>query len=132
MTDKEQAKGMSRGTFTILTDSSGARVAPCKFSVTFKNVGKFGYCNNRSTCRNDGNQYTKAGPAKRDEDVNTSGYYRLGNGEVIFAPDGASVGDLIYQVSFTNSNATMGVEALTGVDEGDEDEDETLQCCANY
>jgi hypothetical protein len=30
------------------------------------------------------------------------------------------VGDLVYQATFTNSNATMGVEALAENDENDE------------
>ncbi|KAE8154310.1 hypothetical protein BDV25DRAFT_147933 [Aspergillus avenaceus] len=94
--------------------------APCRFGVSFKRFSKYKYCKKRANCKNDGNEYTKAGPAKREEDVDTSGYYRLGNGEVIFVPDGASVGDIVYQARFTNFNVTMGVETLS--EDGEDDD----------
>ncbi|OGM41835.1 hypothetical protein ABOM_009653 [Aspergillus bombycis] len=98
--------------------------APCQFKIGFKRFSKYKYCKKKPNCKNDGNEYTKKGPAKREEEVDTSGYYRLASGEIIFIPDGAKVGDLVYQATF--SNATIGVAGIDGVEsqsdeaEGDE------------
>ncbi|PLB43355.1 hypothetical protein P170DRAFT_481302 [Aspergillus steynii IBT 23096] len=92
----------------------------CQFTVSFKNFSKHKCCKKKPNCKNDGNQYTKAGLAKRQEDVDNSGYYRLSSGDIIFVSDGASVGDMVYQTIFTNSNATMGVDALADTHEDDD------------
>ncbi|KAB8264919.1 hypothetical protein BDV32DRAFT_116855 [Aspergillus pseudonomiae] len=95
--------------------------APCQFRIGFKRFSKYKYCKKKPDCKNDGNEYTKKGPAKREEEVDTGGYYRLASGDVIFVPDGAQVGDLVYQATF--SNATIGVADIDGVEgQGDEDE----------
>ncbi|PKY03800.1 hypothetical protein P168DRAFT_327839 [Aspergillus campestris IBT 28561] len=98
--------------------------APCKFSLSFKNFNKYGYCKKGGSCTNDGNEYTKAGPAKREEEVDASGYYRLGSGDVIYVPDGAAVGDLVYKAKFTNSNGTMIADVATPTDDDDEIDDD--------
>lgn len=106
------------------------RKAPCKFSVSFKQFSKHQYCRKGASCKNDNNEFTKSGPAKRDEEVDASGYYRLGSGEIIFAPDGAAVGDLVYQATFTNSNSnvTMSLESSTMTDDDDvDDEDDEFE-----
>ncbi|PLN84999.1 hypothetical protein BDW42DRAFT_161413 [Aspergillus taichungensis] len=102
------------------------RKAPCQFSVSFKQFSNQSYCRKGASCKNDNNEFTKSGPAKREEEVDASGYYRLGSGEIIFAPDGAAVGDVVYQATFTNSNATMSFEssAQGGDDDADDVDDE--------
>ncbi|KAB8074418.1 hypothetical protein BDV29DRAFT_190993 [Aspergillus leporis] len=98
-----------------------------QFSIAVKRFSKHKYCKKKPNCKNDEDEHTKAGPAKREDDVEPGGYYRLASGEVIFVPDGAQVGDLVYQATFTN--ITIGVADNEGVvdsvktaAENDEDE----------
>ncbi|KAG9630838.1 hypothetical protein KCU64_g16900, partial [Aureobasidium melanogenum] len=71
--------------------------SPCAFQVGFKNAGNVQYCNVNPDCRNDGNEYTKAGLFKTKRSITTGGgYYELENGDVIFSPVSLGEGSVAY------------------------------------
>lgn len=61
------------------------------------------YCKSRPNCTNDGNEYTKKGPARRDvEAEGGSEFYRLKSGMVVFAPGGLEIGEVVYRTGVGN------------------------------
>ncbi|PWY89147.1 hypothetical protein BO70DRAFT_418166 [Aspergillus heteromorphus CBS 117.55] len=97
---------------------------PCRLSVAFSNASRLGYCQSRPNCRNDGNEYTRSGPARRDE-VQESEFFRLASGTVLFAPGGARIGDVVYHVSFRNETLLEERDVVDG--ENDDDDDAVVE-----
>ncbi|RAK94420.1 hypothetical protein BO79DRAFT_133599, partial [Aspergillus costaricaensis CBS 115574] len=89
--------------------------APCRFSVSFTNASRLQYCKSRPNCTNDGNEYTKRGPARRGIDAKGGiEFYRLESGMVVFAPGGLELGEVVYRT---------GVGNWTVFEDGDGDRD---------
>ncbi|OJZ85906.1 hypothetical protein ASPFODRAFT_46974 [Aspergillus luchuensis CBS 106.47] len=76
---------------------------PCRFSVSFTNASRLQYCKSRPNCTNDGNEYTKRGPARRDvEAEGGTEFYRLESGMVLFAPGDLEIGEVVYRTGVGN------------------------------
>lgn len=72
------------------------------FSISFANEGGIQYCGDAPNCANDGHEYTSGGLARRAGFDNNGGrvangtYYQLSNGEMMHAPGGAKIGDVVH------------------------------------
>ncbi|KAI7214137.1 hypothetical protein KC333_g6175 [Hortaea werneckii] len=78
---------------------------------SFDNTGLNGVVATRN-CANDGEQYNRNGLAKRDHSVsrrrNTiGGHYKLSSGQTLYAPGGASVGDIVWTPRSINRTLHM-------------------------
>ncbi|PYH87693.1 hypothetical protein BO71DRAFT_436470 [Aspergillus ellipticus CBS 707.79] len=76
--------------------------APCQFNVGFTHASGLGYCQSQPNCTNDGNEYTRSGPARRDEEPE-GGFYRLASGTILFVPSEVEIGEEVYRVSFRDA-----------------------------
>ncbi|GAA90327.1 hypothetical protein AKAW_08441 [Aspergillus luchuensis IFO 4308] len=105
--------------------------APCRFSVSFTNASRLQYCKSRPNCTNDGNEYTKRGPARRD--VGAEGgteFYRLESGMVLFAPGGLEIGEVVYRTGVGNWTVFEDGGGEGGNGDGDQDaleDDDSIQ-----
>lgn len=88
--------------------------APCAFSIVFANSGNIDFCDTSSkSCKNDGNEYTKAGkvpdtstkPTRR-QDANSTfgegGSYLLKSGQIIVSAQPLDPGDRAVRVKRVN------------------------------
>ncbi|KAI0582606.1 DNase-NucA-NucB domain-containing protein [Pyrenophora tritici-repentis] len=88
---------------------------PCSFNIVFANAGNIDWCDSTaSKCKNDGNEYTKAGkvpdPSKRlmhrQESYNgtlqVGGMYLLESGQSIVSAQPLSIGDRAFRVKRHN------------------------------
>lgn len=101
----------SQGTFTG-TGCGGT--APCAFSIVFANAGNIGWCDTtRSSCKNDGNEFTKAGKVPdhskrlmRNQGANSSigegGSYVLKSGQIAVSAEPLGTGDVAVWVKPLN------------------------------
>ncbi|KAK6953488.1 hypothetical protein Daesc_005793 [Daldinia eschscholtzii] len=92
----------------------------CSFTVAFKGskTKTIGPCKKTPNCKNDGNQWTKTGPVRRDEieepqQPATVVEYKLRrSGDTILASDDLQPGDLVYHI--VERNATLAEEQHSG------------------
>ncbi|RAH58409.1 hypothetical protein BO85DRAFT_437585 [Aspergillus piperis CBS 112811] len=105
--------------------------APCRFSVSFTNASRLQYCKSRPNCTNDGNEYTKRGPARRDvEAEGGTEFYRLESGMVLFAPGGLEIGEVVYRTGVGNWTVFEDGGGEGGNGDGDQDalgDDDSIQ-----
>lgn len=88
--------------------------APCSFNIVFANAGLIDWCDSSaSKCKNDGNEFTKAGkvpdPSKRlirrqdtNETVEAGGTYLLQSGQTVVSAQPLNVGDRAVRVKRYN------------------------------
>jgi hypothetical protein len=100
----------SQGSF----DDTGLNgVVGTKFSISFANEGGIRYCVATRNCANDGEQYNRNGLARRDHSVSrrrrdtVGGHYKLSSGQTLYAPSGASVGDIVWTPRSINKTLHM-------------------------
>lgn len=118
LTDKTAQSQVIRQFYNSQGDFRGlgcGGTAPCSFGISFSNSGNIGWCDTSgSSCKNDGNEYTKAGlvpdPSKkliRRQQVNGTvgegGSYMLKSGEVIVSPQLLNPGDRALRVKPWNN-----------------------------
>lgn len=83
-----------------------------KFQMAFswdpRDTSRIPYCLPRRSCKNDGFQYDEHGLAKKiltkaqKRASEKGGWYELSNGKTFYAPDGASLGDVVSTPSSIN------------------------------
>ncbi|KAI2782987.1 deoxyribonuclease NucA/NucB-domain-containing protein [Daldinia loculata] len=89
----------------------------CSFTVAFKgtNTKTIGPCKKKPDCKNDGNQWTKTGPTKREEPQepqNVAEYKLRRSGDTIMSSEDLQPGDLVYHI--VERNATLAEEHHMG------------------